>query len=141
MKTIAFGDVKALAAVFSFRGDRTLIVEAEPAETIAFWDQYGHDAKRADHYGLDDWGNGFFAFWVENCFDPSIAIVRADSFETAYEIFCDEFADWIKIDDSDLADYDPETLNYNGSGVAIDTESVQGSEISLLRIIVSHSAA
>ncbi len=160
MKVMNVSDVQAIAAVFNF-GGRELIVEAdrEALDTLGFWDRYGHDCHRAmGHYGLDDYGS-FFVFYVEDCFDPPLYVIRADTFESAYEIFCDEFSRLIAIDDSDLSDYlheydcpnrgralteenheDPcscggERLNYSSSGVAIDTEAVQGSEITLLRVI------
>jgi hypothetical protein len=134
-KTISMADVDARAIVFTFgSADRLLVVEAEPeTDLLKFWDRYGHEAKRADHANFADYGR-FFAFWVADCFDPPIAIVRADSWENAYEIFLDEFERWIKIDEPDLGDYDEETLTYNSNGTPIDSEAVNGQEIKLVRI-------
>ena len=133
MRTI--NDIHAEAVVFRF-GSRELIL-TDGLDTLAFWDRFGQEARQTTHcFNLDDYGDHFFAFWVEDCFAPPIAIIRATLFEDAYEIFCDEFSRWMAIDETDLHDYDRETLNYSASGVAIDTESVQGEEIELLRIIV-----
>jgi hypothetical protein len=143
MKTISLVDVEALALVFDAGKPHTYVVCDEP-DTLKFWERFGHDAKRipVDSAHVSDYGKGYFAFWVEDCFDPSVAIVRADSFEDAYETFCDEFSDWLKIDESDLPDYTDEetdeyTGNYSASGVAIDTEAVNGRELTLLRVIVA----
>lgn len=141
VKTIAITDLAATAVVFSTgRDGYTYVVEAERSETLDFWKVYGHDAKRVEAYGLDDYGKRFFAFYVADCFDPPVAIIRSDSFEDAYETFCDEFSQWMAISDEDLKDYDEETMNYSASGVAIDTEAVQGHEVQLLRVIVATSA-
>lgn len=137
MQTMSFGSCNVTAAIFEFSG--RLVVEADrSSDTLAFWAKYGQDASRAmGHYGLDDYQDRFFAFWVEDCFDPPVYVIRADSFESAYEIFCDEFSRLIEISESDLPDYDPETLNYSASGVPIDTEAVNGREIKLLSLVCS----
>jgi hypothetical protein len=105
MKTISLNDIEAQALIFGF-GNRQLVVTAERLDTLKFWEVYGHDAEQISHKNFYDDGDGsWFVFYVADCFDPPKAVIRARSFETAYEIFCDEFSDWMKIDDSDLPDY------------------------------------
>ncbi len=167
MTTITLPDVEATAVVFSgFSRGRTYVVTADQIDTLAFWAKYGQDAQQisAKSAYLSDYGKRFFAFYVADCFDPPIAIIRADSWESGYEIFCDEFSDWMKIDDSDLLDYVEcdscqdkgknltlnsigqecrkdgclghyyPTCNMSSSGVDIDTEAAQGHVITLLRV-------
>ena len=64
-------------------------------------------------------------------------IIRARSFESAYECFCDEFEQLLKVDETDAADYLEEDRNYNGNGTHIDTDNVQGWEVYLLTVTVA----
>jgi len=82
--------------------------------------------------GDDTW----VIFYVEDCFSPPMFLINGDSFEDCYEEFCTAFEHMIKIEEPDLKDYDPETLNYNDNGTPIDTESVQGFKVQLVSAIV-----
>lgn len=88
-----------------------------------------------NQYGSTDYASPWFAFWQEDCMDPPIWIVRASSFEAAYEDFCDEIE---PIDQASLPDYLTATGEYEGSincdGEPIDTESVNGCEIKLIQV-------
>lgn len=99
----------------------------------ATFDSYFPDCKHAMGYHYEDDG-AYFAFWVEDCFCPPVYIIKARSFEHAYETFCDTFTDVIKIEASDLKDYDQDTLNYSGDGVPIETEAVMGREVGVLSV-------
>lgn len=169
-ESITLHDIEATALIFAWGNDRQLVVPATPVrDSLTLWKLYGNDATEA--YGFYEESEGpFFAFWIEDCFDPPVYVVRARTFETAYETFCDEFSRLITIDDSDLPDYitcsecganigadqiseyqPTETpctdahctghyddhITYNASGVAIDTDNVQGRQIQLLRIIAA----
>jgi hypothetical protein len=90
--------------------------------------------SRTVHHYIDDPDGQWFWLASVDCFDPPYAVIRARSFETAYEVFCDEFSDWIKVDPADAADYPEDERNYNGSGVHIDTDNVQGFELELVSI-------
>lgn len=52
----------------------------------------------------DDGAENFFAFFEADCFDPPIKLIVADSFESAYDIYMDEFASIP--DDSDVEEYE-----------------------------------
>jgi hypothetical protein len=69
-----------------------------------------------------DW----YVFCVQDCAFPPFALVRADSFESAYYEFIDGCTDWIRIDDDCLGDYDAETLQYAEDFSPVDTEAVMG---------------
>jgi hypothetical protein len=93
-----------------------------------------HTIKRVtDHY-IDDPSGSWFAFANVDCFDPPFAIIRARSFEAAYDVFCDEFERWIQVDAPDAADYPEEDRVYNGHGTHIDTDNVQGFELRLVSV-------
>jgi hypothetical protein len=133
---ITVSDIQATALIFDWNG-RKVVLDAENLGTLAFWDKHGQDCHHVTHHAnVDDYGKGWFVFYVEDCFAPPLAIIRADSFETAYEIFCDEFERWIRVDETDAADYPEDERNYNGNGTHIDTESVQGAEIRLVSVQV-----
>jgi hypothetical protein len=82
-----------------------------------------------------DYAASWYAFWEEDCMDPPIWIVRADSFEQAYEDFCNEAIE--PLDEATLADYtrneegDYDDLTLTEKGW-ISTEATQGREICLV---------
>ena len=53
-----------------------------------------------------DYAASWFAFWEEDCMDPPIWIVRAESFEQAYEDFINEVVSRSPLSESDLTDYE-----------------------------------
>src|SRR5690606_2605714 len=69
---------------------------------------------------------------IGGSFTPLFLIVEADSVSGAISELADskEFGHHIIVNDADLADYDPETCEYSGSGKVIDTDwmSVHGCE-------------
>ena len=87
----------------------------------------------------DDTGSGgsWFGMYEEGCMSPPIYLIRADSFESAYEVFCEEFVH--PLDEETLKDYeqtsdgDYEGLTITGKGW-ISTESIQGHEIELKEV-------
>lgn len=92
----------------------------------------------ASSFGLagfyNDDGNGeFYLFCEADCFDPPQYLIRANGFEAAYEIFIEEFAS--VLDEVTLADYDEDSdLLYHTSRGAVDTESINGCETTLVRV-------
>jgi hypothetical protein len=88
---------------------------------------------------IDDSEGGWFLFWEADCYSPPVTAIRAGSFESAYEIFIDDFA--TLIDDLDLADYDLESddcrlhwSNRHPTNGWVDTESIDGCEALLIAI-------
>lgn len=80
-----------------------------------------------------DYVDQFFAFWEEDCMDPPIWIVRAESFEKAYEDFVEQVVSRFPLSESDLTDYEDLTWTDNGW---VSTESVNGREIELISATV-----
>jgi hypothetical protein len=72
----------------------------------------------------------FFAFFAEDCMDPAIHVIRARSFEAAYEVFIDQEADrgHYVIDEGD-PDYGPDDGFYSNSGFRVDTECFRGFQL------------
>jgi hypothetical protein len=140
--TIDVGTVdNAKELVFSAGdNDRRYVLQA-PCVTEDYVDFIGrfpkHSVKRTTRYYIDDTDGKWFACYNVDCFDPPFAIVRARSFETAYEVFCDEFEDWLKVDDSDAKDYPEDDRHYNGNGTHIDTDNVQLQELTLVTVSVA----
>jgi hypothetical protein len=87
-----------------------------------------------------DCGERWFIFAVVDSHFPVRELVRADSFEDAYEIYVDHAAEhWhCKIEESDMKDYLNDAGEYEGaydsSGNPVDTDSIQGCEVRLMRI-------
>lgn len=104
-------------------------------ETLARYPK--HQIKQTSEYYIEDTGGQWFACYNVDCFDPPLAIVRARSFEQAYETFCDEFERWIKVDESDATDYPEDERDYNSSGTHIDASQVQIYPLQLLQVICS----
>ena len=88
-------------------------------------------------YDLIDEGSGekLFIFAVVDSYFPAYDLVRADSWEDADEAYTDWAARRrnIAIDESDLKDYDPESLHYTSDGIPIDVDNVQGFEVEFVR--------
>lgn len=97
-------------------------------------------------YGLfavvnpDDYGERWFIFAVVDSHFPLRELVRADSFDDAYEIYVDHAAEhWhLKIEPEEFADYgvdtDSPTCSFDSHGNPVDTDSIHGSEVRLTRI-------
>ena len=75
------------------------------------------------------WDKEAFIFTVVNCFDPCLYIQFGQSFEDAYESFCDNAPELI-IPESDFKDYDMDSENptcqFTSDGKPINTDNVQG---------------
>lgn len=126
-RTITLNDIEALRITFNILGREH---------------DYNPDPEKRDYTrGIvsdvnAEWGSGrWFAFWICDCFDPSIYTIQHDSFEAAYEEFCDWQVDQLKAEDViDPANHDWDRQSYSSNGVPIDTEAVQGCECHLVRI-------
>lgn len=128
-------------------------VPAHHEEAVWLWDETkllkSHDPmdRVGGPYRIVDFigdqsiaGDRWFLFAVADCAFPLHDLVRADSWEEAYEIYCDWAAEHrhIKIEQPNLSDYVDEQGEYNGSytsdGTPIDTENVCGFEVTLLSL-------
>ena len=120
------------------------------AEPLRWKQDYDYLRDNSDSFGtiqeilIDESDDKWFLFWVEDCYTPPIYLVSADSLDTAYEIFIDYAAEkcHLKIETEDLSDYGVVDDNYDdysgnstGDGVPVDTESVNGTECRLIRVV------
>lgn len=93
-----------------------------------------------NQYGGADAASPWFAFWQEDCMSPPIWIVRAESFEAAYEEFLDELPE-TKLEDLDedqraMVQSDgngPDGYTYAANGL-VYSENVSGVEIRLVEV-------
>lgn len=99
------------------------------------------DCNTGIFFGAYDDGYGeFFSFWEADCFDPPQYLIRAKSWETAYDIFLEEFGTKVDVDDSD---YDtPEkieeainngSITYTSGGTLVHCDGVNGRELKLIK--------
>lgn len=88
-----------------------------------------------------DYAASWFAFWEEDCMDPPIWIVRAESFERAYEDFCETLPE-VNVEDLDAdqiaAEKEGNLSGYSyADGVGlVYTEAVNGREIDIVSATV-----
>lgn len=139
--TIDIGTVNGARELVFTQGkdDRRYILQAPGAETDYLEVLHRFSAfqvKRTTHFYIDDTDGEWFACYNVDCFDPPMAVIRARSFESAYEVFCDEFADWLRVDEADADDYPEEERNYNGNGVHINTDNVQIYPMRLIAVTI-----
>lgn len=120
--------------------DRTLVWDANPDS------QWEPDVYRASGmYDESGFATGrWFVFYHEDCFQPSVYVIRAESFETAYEVFIEEFgakACGVIEPNENVSNYGDGTtvdsllnsgvLTWTANGI-IDTEAIKGEEITLV---------
>lgn len=94
-----------------------------------------HQIKRTTNVYIEDTEGQWYACYNVDCFDPPMAVIRARSFEAAYEIFCDEFSRWMAVEETDAKDYPEDDREYSSSGVHIDASNVQIHEMQLVSIL------
>lgn len=114
-------------------------------------DETGMSYQPTRASGLIDESGGpealWFAFWEEDCAWPAIHVVRAESWEQAYEDFCDSLPD---VPESDLEGVDgyligdensnlPDGYSFTSDGRIVYTENVNGREIELVEV-TTHEA-
>lgn len=101
--------------------------------------------ERPDHWittlmpriiSSDDMSTEFFVFYQEDCFDPPLYLVQADSWEDAVDLFNDEVIE--PIAEEDLNDYmnDEGVLecSFNSNAEPIDDLSVRGYKVKLISL-------
>jgi len=137
--TLNIGDIDgATELVFSSFGtvnDVRYILQAARTDYLETLDRFPKfQIKRTTECYIDDCSGQWFAFANVDCFDPPFVIIRARSFEQAYEVFCAEFEVQIKVDDQSAEDYPEDERDCNGHGTHIDASGVQGWELQLLSV-------
>ena len=124
-------DLKTTRLVFAWRHSNLVI---NPRESERF-DVHHVPLSRV----YDDTGSGglWFGMYEEDCAYPPIYLIRADSFESAYEVFCEEFVN--PLDEDALRDCectpegDYENLTLTSRGW-ISTEAIMGYEVDLKEV-------
>lgn len=88
---------------------------------------------------IDNAEDKWFIFYVEDCYDPGMYAISANSFQDAYDWFITACEHLVKIDEEDLKDYnvgdgDDGKLDcsFNDNGTPVDTELVQGFEVKIV---------
>lgn len=74
-----------------------------------------------------------FVATVADCAFPPQYFIIADNWEEAYETACDEI-ELLRISDTDLPDYEEDSLNYTSDGKPIDTECLRIDAVKINRI-------
>jgi hypothetical protein len=87
---------------------------------------------------LVDEGSGehLYIFAVVDSYFPLHDLVRANSWEEAYDIYLDWAAAHrhIAIDKEDLKDYKEDELSFTSNGIPVDTDNINGHEVTLVGI-------
>ncbi len=141
VKNVTLGEIEVKTVSFSERGNEgrcRYIVGTDGMDYCDFLRTYNGGEvqhKRATGVELDGFGKAFFMVYVEDCFDPPVAIVRADNAQDAEEAFVDALP-WAHISEPDLKDYseDDDSLSYGPSGQPYDSSSVMIREVRLVAI-------
>lgn len=98
-----------------------------------------HEGARASSVSADEGfaDSPWFAFWAEDCAFPVFHVIRAQSWEDAYEVFCEQEADrgHYLIQEGD-PDYSEDDGHWTGDGRRVDTECFQGAEVTLASVEV-----
>lgn len=103
-KTINLGEIGAKVAIFQSPHNKNnrYVLHADGLEAYFDWsrDQSKTDAFKyqygyiQDHLFEDEWETSkFFICCNVDCFSPPMFLVRADSFESAYEVFVEDFGE------------------------------------------------
>jgi len=74
-----------------------------------------------------------FVATIADCAFPLQYFIIADTWEEAYETACDEL-EHLRISDTDLPDYEEDSLNYTSDGKPIDTECLVIDAVKIQRI-------
>ena len=87
----------------------------------------------------DSWGQRAFLLAVADSHWPRQYLVFGDSFQDAWDWFCcdETVLPSIRVEPEDAADYADEDRQYNADGVHIDTDHVQGAEITVIAVTMS----
>ncbi len=89
--------------------------------------------RQATGVNLDGTEERFFMVFVADCFDPPIAIVRADNESDAEEGFYEELP-WADVEEADVKDFDVDTLVWSSRGKWVDTNGIQIRETRLVHV-------
>jgi hypothetical protein len=106
--------------------------------------------KQATGVNLGEDFPNFYMVYVEDCFDPPVAIVRGESAEDALDTFIDELT-WAHMSDEDVEeaiqdhaekgksasmDDPPDWVTYSSGGQAYNSESLMIRDIKLYSVEV-----
>lgn len=149
--TFVLGDVEVKAVHFSAdpagQDGTFYVVLPDGDRSAGAWDDYpdlpGMRFKRATGLCLDDStaGNHFWLVYVDDCYDPPVAVVRAKHVEDAIDAFVDELP-WAHMSEEDYADlvkdYGEERaadmVGWGPSGQIYDSERVMIREVFPVRV-------
>lgn len=138
---MTLGTIECVAAFFQSPHCKThfYVVGLHEMDYIEFLQKYclgDIDCKRATGLRMDDTNDKFFMCFVSDCFDPPIAIIRADNEQDAEEWFVDELS-WSHYSEDDvkkMTEEEQEYAGYGPSGQVYDQQNLQVQEVKLIRV-------
>lgn len=143
-KPLVLGTLTVKALHFSLDGStHRYVVGVDDMDFLDFHKKYNHnefgpvDCKKATGFKMDETYDDFFMVYVEDCFDPPIAIIRAEHGQEAAEIFTDELT-WAHVDEKDVTDeqIDAGLYQMNNNGKWYDAETLRVRNVRLVYIEV-----
>ena len=93
----------------------------------------GIKCRQATGVNLEGAGARFFLVYVEDCFDPPVAIVRADNEQDAEEWFVQELP-WARLSEGRLKDLHEDDVGIGPNGELYDQGAVRIHEVRLAHI-------
>lgn len=144
IESIGLGEVRAKVVSWRWKNQRLVFGMTQSDAGIRWPNESINTTSNVyvDHTDAEKW----FAFWVADCMDPPIYVIRAESWEDAYDVFVHEFAsaigilseediarDYPAVTDQNCLTYTSSRLTHTSSGM-VDTEPVKGDEITLITI-------
>lgn len=93
IKLEAIEGVQTVVFQSPYNPEHKLICIREDTPREKMWDMIKDmvNTKRCDYAEFDGYGSRFFLCYVADCFDPPMAVVRADDVNEAVDIFVDKF--------------------------------------------------
>ncbi len=148
-KVFTVNNIECKALHFTIGSDHRYIVHKGETDWDKFRKLFGWGCARPAT-GLNIDGDGeWYAVYVEDCFDPPVAIIRAETWEDVEEIFLAEL-DWADVDAEDFLEegeglqngkvvsyeslYDNDHLVYTDRRTTADTESIMIRSAKLVQI-------
>jgi hypothetical protein len=115
----------------------TIVVKRGASRYV--WDTTGlcaNEGTKITSFEDGGFGDRWFIFFVEDCFMPSLHLIKDESFESAYEVFCDQEGKRghyvVKDDDPDYTDKQKAEMWVDNNGNRLVTEAIQGFEVDFL---------
>lgn len=131
--------VKALYFLIQSPFSKTFIVGADELSESDFMTKYCSGSERAERAcGIkfdDEFGTKFFMVFVSDCFDPPIAIVRAENENDAIEYFVQN-KNWTHVPPDEINEND-DNISWSDNGIAYRNDNINVHEVKLTIVEVN----